>query len=113
MHLRASRLLLVILCLPSAGCATLAARPAADGVLTFGGVVTAIDTGCHVDGVCTATVAGIRVTTMTGERLNNPIWGEPNSLPAVGQRVEIRCLSTGPASCTLKGDRGYYLRVVP
>ena len=94
-------------------CASTSPAPDATGVLAFSGVVTAIDSGCHVDGVCTATVAGIDVTTMTGERLNNPIWGEPNSLPTVGQRVEIRCLSTGPASCTLKGDRGYYLRVVP
>ena len=87
--------------------------PDANGVLVFSGTVTAIDTGCHVDGACSATVAGVEVTTMTGERLSNPVWGEPNSRPAVGQRVDIRCRSTGPAACTLKGDRGYYLRVLP
>ena len=96
-----------------AACASTSPQPDANGVLTFSGQVQATDTGCYVDGVCTATVDGIVVTTMTGERLGQPIWGEPNSLPAVGQRVEIRCLSTGQNVCTLKGDRGYYLRVLP
>ena len=94
-------------------CASTSPRPDANGVLTFSGKVSAIDTGCYVDGVCTATVDGVVVTTMTGERLNNPVWGEPNSLPAVGQRAEVRCLSTGPSSCTLKGSRDYHLRVLP
>lgn len=94
-------------------CATSAPRPDAEGVMRFSGRVQAIDTGCHVDGVCTATVDGVVVTTMTGERLGHPVWGDPNSLPAIGQRVEVHCLSTGPAACTLKGDRGFYLRVLP
>lgn len=96
-----------------AACASTSPSPDANGVLTFSGQVKATDTGCYVDGVCTATVDGTVVTTMTGERMGPPIWGEPNSLPEVGQRVEVRCLSTGPGTCTLKGDRGYYLRVVP
>ena len=86
-------------------CASTSPRPDANGVLTFSGKVSAIYTGCYVDGVV--------VTTMTGERLNNPVWGESNSLPAVGQRAEVRCLSTGPSSCTLKGSRDYHLRVLP
>lgn len=95
-----------------AACATPSPKPDANGVLQFSGSVTAINPGCHVDGVCTATVAGVVVTTMTGERLGLPIWGQPNSLPAVGERVEVRCLSTGAATCTLKGDVGYFLRVL-
>ncbi len=94
-------------------CATSTPRPDADGVMRFSGRVQAIDTGCHVDGVCSATVDGVMVVTMTGERLGPPVWGSPNSLPPVGQRVAVRCRSTGPAACTLKGDRGYYLRVLP
>lgn len=47
---------------------------------------------------------------MSGERLNTPVWGQPNALPAVGQQVEVRCLSTGPTTCTLKGSSAYYLR---
>ena len=94
-------------------CAAPRPAPDADGVLVFGGQVTAIDTGCYVDGACTATVAGVVVTTMTGERLDNPIWGEQNTLPAVGQHVDVRCMATAPGACTLKGDRGYYLRPRP
>ena len=95
-------------------CAVTPASPADPaGTLRFSGTVQATDTGCYVDGVCTATVDGVVVTTMTGERLNNPVWGNPNSLPAVGDKVEVRCLSTGPNTCTLKGDRGYYLRILP
>ncbi len=94
-------------------CVASTPKPDASGIMQFSGTVTAIDTGCHVDGVCTATVAGIVVTTMTGERLGPPIWGQPNSLPAVGERVAVRCLSTSANTCTLKGDHGYYLRVVP
>lgn len=94
-------------------CASSTPKPDASGVMQFSGTVTAIDTGCYADGVCSATVAGVVVTTMTGERLGPPVWGEPNSLPAVGDRVDIRCLSTGANTCTLKGDRGYYLRVLP
>lgn len=100
-------------CLALAACASTSPTPDAGGVLQFSGQVQAINTGCHVDGVCTATVGDIVVTTMSGERLNNPVWGEPNSLPAIGQRVEVRCLSTGPATCTLRGDRAYYLRIRP
>lgn len=84
--------------------------PGEPGVREFRGTVQAVDTGCHVDGVCTATVQGTVVTTMSGERLNTPVWGQPNALPAVGQQVEVRCLSTGPTTCTLKGSTAYYLR---
>lgn len=83
------------------------------GTLRFSGTVLATDTGCYVDGVCTATVDGTVVTTMSGERLNNPVWGQPNSLPAVGQKVEVFCARTGPKACTLKGSASYYLRVLP
>ena len=96
-----------------AACASTSPSPDANGVMTFSGQVQATNTGCYVDGMCTATVDGVMVTTMAGERLNIPVWGEPNSLPPVGQRVEVRCLTTGPSACTLKGDRGYYLRVMP
>ena len=57
------------------------AQEAASGVRQFRGTVQAVDTGCYVDGVCTATVDGILVTTMSGERLNNPVWGQPNADP--------------------------------
>ena len=95
--------------------AACAAAPTADanGSLRFTGTVQAADNSCFVDAVCTATVDGIVVTTMSGERLGNPVWGEPNSLPEVGQRVEVHCLKTGPKSCTLKGSRDYHLRPLP
>lgn len=93
-------------------CASTAPVPGADNVMTFAGTVSATDKSCFFDATCTATVNGIVVTTMSGERLNTPVWGQPNNLPEVGQRVEVRCLSTGPRSCTLKGDTGYYLRPV-
>lgn len=111
--MKTSRFALLSMPLLLAACASTAPKPDANGVLGFSGQVRATDTGCYVDGVCTATVDGVVVTTMTGERLNNPVWGEPNNLPEVGQRVAVRCLSTGPRTCTLKGDRGYYLRVLP
>ena len=95
--------------------AACAATPStsSDGSRRFSGTVQAVDNGCFVDGVCTATVDGIVVTTMSGERLNNPVWGEPNALPEVGQRVDVHCLSTGATTCTLKGSRDYYLRPSP
>lgn len=104
---------LLALAVMLAACASTSPVPDANGLLSFSGKASAIDTGCYVDGVCTATVNGVEITTMTGERLNNPVWGNPNSLPAVGDKVEVRCLSTGPNTCTLKGDRGYYLRILP
>ena len=95
--------------------AACAATPStsSDGSRRFSGTVQAVDNGCFVDGVCTATVDGIVVTTMSGERLNNPVWGQPNSLPAVGQKVAVFCARTGPKACTLKGSTSYYLRVLP
>lgn len=95
-------------------CAVTPASPADPaGTLRFSGTVQTTDTGCYVDGVCTATVDGTVVTTMSGERLNNPVWGQPNSLPAVGQKVAVFCAHTGPKACTLKGSTSYYLRVLP
>lgn len=109
----AAALLLLAGCTRSGAAAPAATAPeAASGVRQFHGTVQAVGTGCYVDGVCTATVDGIVVTTMSGERLNNPVWGQPNALPAVGQQVEVRCRSTGPSSCTLKGDTGYFLRAL-
>ena len=96
-----------------AACASTSPAPDANGVLTLSGQVQATNTGCYVDGMCTATVDGVVVTTMTGERLNNPVWGEPNALPEVGQRVDVHCLRTGATTCTLKGSRDYYLRPSP
>ena len=95
--------------------AAYAATPStsSDGSRRFSGTVQAVDNGCFVDGVCTATVDGIVVTTMSGERLNNPVWGQPNSLPAVGQKVEVFCARTGAKTCTLKGSADYFLRVLP
>lgn len=107
----AAALLLLAGCRSSGAAAPAATAPeTASGVRQFRGTVQAVDTGCYVDGVCTATVDGIVVTTMSGERLNNPVWGQPNALPQVGQQVEVRCRSTGASRCTLKGDTGYYLR---
>ena len=88
-------------------------RPDANGSLRFSGTVQAVDTGCFVDATCTATVDGIVVTTMSGERLNSPVWGEPNALPQIGQRVEVHCLQPAPGHCTLKGRRDYHLRPIP
>lgn len=112
MHLRT---FIPVIALLLSACASTEPAPVvpADGtVREFTGTVRAVDNGCFVDGVCTATVDGTVVTTMSGERLGNPVWGQPNSLPQVGQQVEVRCRSTGPDSCTLKGDTGYYLRPV-
>ncbi|MDT9702656.1 hypothetical protein, partial [Streptomyces sp. P17] len=60
-----------------------------------------------------ATVNGIVVTTMSGERLNQPVWGQPNTLPKVGQRVDVHCAKTGEKACTLKGSIDYFIRPVP
>lgn len=110
----AAALLLLAGCRSSGAAAPAATAPeTASGVRQFRGTVQAVDTGCYVDGVCTATVDGIVVTTMSGERLNNPVWGEPNALPEVGQRVDVHCLRTGATTCTLKGSRDYYLRPSP
>lgn len=110
--MRLDRILVPALIAGLAACAASSPQTDAGGVLTFSGTVAAIENSCHFDAVCTATVDGIVVTTMSGERLNNPVWGQPNSQPAVGDRVEVRCLKTGTQTCTLKGDTGYYLRPV-
>ena len=107
--------LLAICALVALSACTSAPDTASDpaGTLRFSGTVLATDTGCYVDGVCTVTVDGTVVTTMSGERLNNPVWGQPNSLPAVGQKVEVFCARTGAKTCTLKGSADYFLRVLP
>ena len=90
-----------------AACATAAGT---DGAMWFSGTVSAVQKDCFFDGVCTATVNGIVVTTMSGERLGNPVWGQPNNLPEAGSKVEVHCFRTGASSCTLKGDAGYFIR---
>lgn len=110
--MRTERILAFAAAAAIAACAATGPQPDANGVLAFTGTVSASDNSCHFDAVCTATVGGTMVTTMSGERLNNPIWGQPNNQPAVGDRVEVRCLRTGANSCTLKGDTGYYIRPV-
>ena len=107
--------LLAICALVALSACTSAPDTASDpaGTLRFSGTVLATDTGCYVDGVCTVTVDGTVVTTMSGERLHNPVWGQPNSLPAVGRKVDVFCVRTGPKRCALKGNAAYYLRERP
>ena len=85
-------------------------RADANGLLQFEGTVQSVVNDCFFDGVCTVTVDGIVVTTMSGERLGNPVWGQSDGQPQPGQRVGVRCRATGARSCTLRGDTGYFLR---
>ena len=101
------------------GCATVPPGdtppiPANDGSeFSFNGVVTARDNACYYDGVCTLTVNGITVTTMSGRRLGPaPVWGRMEGDPQVGSKVAVYCKRIGDA-CTLEGSETYFVRVLP
>ncbi|MDO5504883.1 MAG: hypothetical protein Q4F49_01140 [Pseudoxanthomonas suwonensis] len=80
-------------------------------ILQLRGAATKVVNDCYFDAVCTVTVDGVEVTTMSGMRSQPPpVWGTSTGQPEVGQQVEVRCLRTGPSSCTLLGSRDYYLR---
>ena len=101
------------------GCTTLpradtTPAPANDGTeFSFNGVVTARDNACYYDGVCTLTVNGTLVTTMSGRRIGPaPVWGRVEGDPQVGSKVAVYCKRIGDA-CTLDGSETYFVRVLP
>lgn len=94
--------------------ATPTAGDAAGADVRLSGPATQVVNDCFFDAVCTVTVQGTQVTTMTGRRAGPPpVWGHSDGQPEVGQPVEVLCRRTGAASCTLEGDARYYLRHLP
>lgn len=86
----------------------------------FEGTITAYDTGCFVDAICSVSVDGKTVILVTGGRL---MAGEVNvgTLQGVasigdletkvGSRAEVYALKVSDTEYTLYGDASYYVLV--
>jgi hypothetical protein len=85
---------------------------------TFSGTVTAVDTGCFADAICSVTVDGKKVIIVTGGRM---MAGETNVgklLGAesigdikVGQHANVYAAPTPEGEYTLYGNTNYYVEI--
>lgn len=109
---QARSLVLLPAILAMAACAS-TPQPRADGTVLLRGPASAVVNDCHFDAICTVTVQGVTVTTMSGLRTQPaPVWGQSSGQPQPGQVVEVLCKATGARSCTLLGSERYYLRAI-
>ena len=88
---------------------------------TFTGKLSAVDTSCFADGVCSVTVDGKKVILLTGMRINIPPVGSVKGVESIGDleskigsEVEVYAVATGEsgADYTLYGSTSYYVKVL-
>lgn len=89
---------------------------------TFTGEISAVNTGCFTDGICSVTVDGKEVILLTGLRVPPiPPVGSLEGVDSIGDledkigsRAEVRALpvSDGTADYTLYGSTEYYVKVL-
>jgi hypothetical protein len=87
---------------------------------TFTGTISAVDTGCFADAVCSVTVGGKKVILVTGMRLGAP--QEVGTLKGVesigdleakiGSNAKVYAAKTTDGEYTLYGDADYYVEVL-
>ena len=87
---------------------------------TFEGTISAYDTSCFSDGVCSVTVGGKKVILVTGGRAmaGNTVGkligvGSISDLGnKIGATADVYALPLDNGDYTLYGDAGYYVKVL-
>lgn len=89
---------------------------------TFTGTISAVDTACFADGVCSVTVAGKKVILLTGMRMGTiPPVGSLTGVESIGDleakigsKAEVYAPPTiqSGADYTLYGSTSYYVNVI-
>jgi|GEM_PF-2484806 len=88
---------------------------------TFTGEISAVNTGCFADGICSVTVDGKEVIVMAGMRIDVPPLGSLKGVDSfgdleneVGSKAEVYAAPTkeGDADYTLYGSTSYYVKVL-
>ncbi len=89
---------------------------------TFSGTISAVDTGCFADGVCSVTIGGKNVILLSGFRISPPAVGSLKGVDSIGDlgsrigataNVYAATTSGSAADYTLYGSKDYYVEVVP
>lgn len=92
-----------------------------EGTTSFTGEISAVNTGCFSDGVCSVTVDGKEVILLTGMRINVPPVGTLQGVDSIGDleskigtKAEVYAAKTseGDAGYTLYGNASYYVKVL-
>ena len=88
---------------------------------TFTGKLSAVDTSCFADGVCSVTVDGKKVILLTGMRMNIPPVGSIKGVDSIGDleneigsQIKVYAVATqeSGADYTLYGSTSYYIEVM-
>lgn len=87
---------------------------------TFSGEISAVDTGCFVDAICSVTVDGKKVVLMTGGIRMNPDQKVGRLLGVesigdlemkIGNEANVYATTTPEGDYTIYGDEKYYVEV--
>lgn len=89
---------------------------------TFSGTISAVDTACFADGICSVTIGGKKVIVMAGYRLDTaPPLGSLKGVDSVGDlegkigsKAEVYAAKTtdGGNDYTLYGSTAFYVKVL-
>lgn len=91
-----------------------------DQEATFSGEISAVDTGCFVDAICSVTVDGKKVILLTGMRLGEvPEVGTLKGVESIGDleakigsRANVYAAKAPEGEYTLYGSTKYYVEVL-
>lgn len=85
---------------------------------TFTGTISAFDTACFADGVCSVTVGGKVVIIQAGYRINVPPVGSLTGVESIGDLdkkighvADVYAAKTKTGEYTLYGNTSYYVKV--
>lgn len=73
---------------------------------TFTGTISAVDTACFADGVCSVTVDGKKVVLLAGLRINIPPVGSLQGVASIGD-LEDKIGSEAKVYAAVSSDEGY------
>ena len=86
---------------------------------TFKGKISAVDTACFADGVCSVTIDGRKVVLAAGLRINVPPLGSLTGVDSIGDledeigsEAEVYAAKVQDGSYTLYGSTSYYVKVI-
>jgi hypothetical protein len=85
---------------------------------TFSGTISAFDTACFADGICSVTVGGKVVIIQAGYRINVPPVGALEGVESIGDldkkighMADVYAAKTATGEYTLYGNTAYYVKV--
>lgn len=85
---------------------------------TFSGTISAFDTACFADGICSVTVGGKVVIIQAGYRINVPPVGSLQGVESIGDLdkkighiADVYAAKTETGEYTLYGSAAYYVQV--